>query len=476
MAPPAPDVSGAVADLATQAYRLEAWWGAARRLGRQLGPEKVNDLLATMVYPPGAGHMERPAAWVYRVQVAAAMTLANVDSGWEESVRRKALLSLAQGPMDWTVDAALVALAALARDEEDAAPEIARLFRMLRKNTPADGTVSYYSALMWCALRLPELSEEDRDDLRERLRQWQDARKAEQHFRQALNHAQKGELDRAIEELTETVRLNPRNSDAFRERGALALRRSKAQQAVEDFTQALKLQPGMANAHLGRGEAHLKLRQLEQAIGDFSEAARLTPWDWQPLYRRGLARLACQQHEQAVADFSEAIRLAPEQPEAYRQRAVAHVQLGRLDQAVGDYTELIRLNSQSPLPYNSRARLHVRRGEHAAAVVDHLRASELDPGNAYTHSDLAWIWATCPNEGVRDGKRALESARKACELTDWKKAECLDALAAAHAESGRFEEAVQWAERALELAREGDRAAYERRLESYRQGRPWREQ
>jgi tetratricopeptide (TPR) repeat protein len=475
VAPPAPAVAHEVADLAAQPYRLDAWWGHARRLARQFGPARADDLLATMVYPPGVARVDRPAAWVYRVQAAAALVLAHLDGGWEDSVRRKALLALANGPMDWTVDAALVALASLARDEEDAAEEVARLFRELRAGAAADGTVSYYPALMWCSLRLPNLADEERDDLRQRLRQWQDARAAERHYRQALSHAEKGEYDKAVEALTETVRLDPDNADAFRERAALLLRRSKPQQAVEDFTQALHLEPGMAAAHLGRGQAHLRLGKLEQAIGDFTEAARLAPWDWQPLYRRGLARVARKEHAQAVTDFTEAIRLAPDVPEGYLQRALAYAQLGQYDRAIGDYTEQIRLNPGSPLAYNFRARLHARVGNHAAAVADHLRASELDPGNANTHSDLAWIWATCPDAAIRNGARALERARKACELTDWKKVDCLDALAAAHAESGRFDEAVQWAERAVELAREGEKAAYRSRLEAYRQGRPWRE-
>jgi tetratricopeptide (TPR) repeat protein len=472
---PAPDVSGGVAGLATQNYRLEAWWGLARKLARQLGPGAARDLLATMVHPPGAGRMERPAAWVYRVQVAAALTLAHLDSGWEESERRRALLSLANGPMDWTVDAALVALSALARDEEDAAPEILRLFCALRDDTPADGTFSYYPTLLWCMLRLPDLPDEDRTEARARLRQWQNARKAEQQYRQALASVEKGDVDVAIEKLTDSLRLNPRNADAFRTRATLALKKSQLQQAIEDFTQALKLQPDMAGVHLGRGEAHLKLRQLEQAIGDFTEAVRLTPWDWQSLYKRGLAQLACKRFEQAVADFNEAIRLAPEQVEPYRQRAVAHVQLGQVEKAIEDYSGMVRINPKVAQPYSSRARLHLRRGDYESAVADHLRASELDPGNASTLCDLALIWATATAEAARDGKRALETARKACELTDWKKAECLVALAAAHAEVGRFDEAIQWAERALELAREGDRPTYQKHLDAYRQGRPWRE-
>ncbi|HYT92481.1 MAG TPA: tetratricopeptide repeat protein, partial [Gemmataceae bacterium] len=230
-----------------------------------------------------------------------------------------------------------------------------------------------------------------------------------------------------------------------------------------------------AAAHLGRGQAHLKLGKLEQAVGDFTEATRLTPWDWQPWYRRGLAHAARKQHEQAIADFSEALRVAPEQTQVYLQRALAYTQLGQVDRAINDYTEQIRLTPKSPVAYNFRARLHVRQGNYVAAVADHQQASKLDPGNANTHNDLAWIWATCPDASVRDGGRAVESARKACELTDWKQAHCLDALAAAHAESGRFDEAVQWAERAVELARDGEKPAYRARLDLYRQGQAWRE-
>jgi tetratricopeptide (TPR) repeat protein len=475
MAPPAPGVRSAVADLASQPYRLEAWWGQARQLARQLESAQVDDLLATMVYPPGVGHVDRPAAWVYRVQVAAALVIAHLDDGWQDSVRRTALLSLVHGPMDWTVDAALVALAAIARDDEDAAAEIGRVFRDLRAKVPADGSVCFYPALLWCSLRLPDLVEAEREALRQQVRRWQDAREAERHYRHGLAHAERGEHDRAIAELTEAVRLDPANADAFRERAALALRRGDPRRAADDFTEALRLEPGVAAAHLGRGQARLKLGRLDQAIEDFTEATRLAAWDWQPWYRRGLAHAARKEHEQAVADFTEVIRLAPEQPDGYLQRALAYTQLGQLDRAIADYTEQIRLNPQSPAAYNFRGRLYARQGNHAAAVADHLRASELDPGNANTHSRLAWIWATCPEAAIRDGARAVESARKAVELTEGKRADCLDALAAAHAERGEFDEAVKRAEQAVELARESEKLAYRARLEAYRQGQAWRD-
>jgi len=85
--------------------------------------------------------------------------------------------------------------------------------------------------------------------------------------------------------------------------------------------------------------------------------------------------------------------------------------------------------------------------------------------------------ATCPDGRYRDDKRAVELAKKAVALNDL--AGCLDTLAAAYAEAGRFQDAIKTQERAItKLKQEGETKnlpQYEKRLSSYKAGKPWRE-
>jgi hypothetical protein len=82
--------------------------------------------------------------------------------------------------------------------------------------------------------------------------------------------------------------------------------------------------------------------------------------------------------------------------------------------------------------------------------------------------------ATCPEDGIRDGKKAVAAAKKACELTGWKDAVLLDTYAAAQAEAGDFDAAVRWEARAIELTPKDSQKEYRQRLELYRMSKAYR--
>jgi tetratricopeptide (TPR) repeat protein len=119
-----------------------------------------------------------------------------------------------------------------------------------------------------------------------------------------------------------------------------------------------------------------------------------------------------------------------------------------------------------------------QQGRYAEAEQAYLEAIKARPAYVPACDSLARLLATCPNDKVRDGKRAVEYATTACEQTHWKDPVCLDTLAAAYAEAGQFEEAVRYQTRALEAPALKDdfRTAAQQRLELYRQKKPFRDQ
>lgn len=177
---------------------------------------------------------------------------------------------------------------------------------------------------------------------------------------------------------------------------------------------------------------------------------------------------------QALDFFTEELKQNPS-AETYNTRGAIWSEQGRHDAALQDFTDAIRTNPKSSRAYSNRAATWAYKGEYAKAVEDNTEAIRLDARDAYGYNNLAWLKATCSEDQFRDGTKAVELAKKACELTEWGSPIFLDTLAAAFAEAGEFENAVKWQEKAVEMAPAREKAGYESRLMLYQQGNPYRE-
>lgn len=118
---------------------------------------------------------------------------------------------------------------------------------------------------------------------------------------------------------------------------------------------------------------------------------------------------------------------------------------------------------------------HLRKKEYRQAVSSFESSIEADPNYAPAVNELAWFLATANEKEMRDGKRAVELALKACELTEWKNSNYIDTLAAAYARADEFAQAVKWQEKALESMKSTDyylRRRLQERLRLYRSHKP----
>ena len=84
------------------------------------------------------------------------------------------------------------------------------------------------------------------------------------------------------------------------------------------------------------------------------------------------------------------------------------------DLAIADYTRALQLDPGERGPYIARADALKRKGEFARAIADLAELIRLDPQDVQGHRQLAWILSTCPDDRIRDGKRAFDLAKHAC--------------------------------------------------------------
>lgn len=158
----------------------------------------------------------------------------------------------------------------------------------------------------------------------------------------------------------------------------------------------------------------------------------------------------------------------------------AHLRLGnlylkqrQLPLAQRHFEKANQLSPEDVNIINNLGTTYEQLGKYQPAIEEFKRAIQLMPGEAGGYNNLAWLYATCPDNKFRNMEKALSLASKACELTGWNNSSTLDTLATANAETGNFKEAVRWQTKAVEFAPATQKVALQRRLESYREGKPY---
>ena len=129
-------------------------------------------------------------------------------------------------------------------------------------------------------------------------------------------------------------------------RGVAKKKLGNLEGAVADYTEAIKLDPNHPEAYNNRGYAKFKLGDLRGAIADYTEAIKLNPNDPDAYYNRGVAKYELGNLEGAVADYTKAIKLNPNNSKAYNNRGVAKFILGKYIEALEDFLKVRELESE----------------------------------------------------------------------------------------------------------------------------------
>jgi len=121
----------------------------------------------------------------------------------------------------------------------------------------------------------------------------------------------KDQLDRAIADYSEAIRIKPDYANAYRNRGQAYGRTAHYDDAIADFDRAIALEPNHVDAYSNRGFAYYYKGQYDRAIQDENQAIQLAPDDAVSFYVRGLAKQKSGDKIGGAADIARAQKLDP---------------------------------------------------------------------------------------------------------------------------------------------------------------------
>jgi len=152
------------------------------------------------------------------------------------------------------------------------------------------------------------------------------------------------DLDRAIADFDEAIRLEPGNAAAYGHRAGAWARKGDNDRALADYETAIRIDPANAVALRDRGTLWRRMGAHDRALLDLDQAIRLGFSDAAAYNERGQVWLDKANYDRAIADFNQAIKLDPNLAGAYFNRAVAFRGKGDLSGAATDFQLAIGLN------------------------------------------------------------------------------------------------------------------------------------
>ena len=236
-----------------------------------------------------------------------------------------------------------------------------------------------------------------------------------------------GNLDAAIEEYNHIIALNlpPRlASFAVMKRGTCYYAKHNIDRAVADYDQALRLDPKNAAAYDNRGNALHARGDWDGALKDYNESMRLNSRNPYVYVNRASVLMALGDLSGAFADYAKALTLNPREEYARAGRTEIYLLRNEPEKALKEANATISVAPGEGIGYKFRARAHMALGEYREAEADiktALRLKNYDPKTPL--SLLAWFRATCPDPHFRNGKQSTRdrSARLSCRefLSVW---------------------------------------------------------
>jgi tetratricopeptide (TPR) repeat protein len=262
----------------------------------------------------------------------------------------------------------------------------------------------------------------------------------------------KGSFAAAIAEWTKAFAMGADDARARYNFGLSLAGTGRTEEAIAEYRKALAMQPDYAEAHNNLGNALARTGHPDQAIPEYRLAVESEPESPEVHNNLGAALMREGTYDEAIAQFRKALELRPGGAVAEANLGHALLVENKTDEAKSHLELALQISPDMVEARFDLGEALMKSGQRAEALALWRQALRQAPDNLRVLNDTAWALATCSDAALRNGAEAVTLAEHAVQLSSGREPALLGTLAAAYAEAGRFDKAVELEKRATDVA------------------------
>ena len=274
------------------------------------------------------------------------------------------------------------------------------------------------------------------------------------HYNLGIVFNEAGETNQAMEQYRKAIELRPGYAEAHYNLGRLLVEQGRLNEAITHYERAVEINPADPEAQNNLGITLFGIGRVDDAIVHYQKALEVQSDYVEASCNLANALISKGDFDGAIARYSVCVAAIPDQAEAQYNLASALLRKGRTDEAIFHYRKVLQLYPENADAHANLGSAFAAKGGVRDAVAEYTRALEIAPENVPALSNLAWLLATSADASARNGSVAVTLAERADAASSRSDnhATVLRILAAAYAEAGRFVDAKETAQRALQSA------------------------
>ena len=233
----------------------------------------------------------------------------------------------------------------------------------------------------------------------------------EAYLKSGVRDYKSGARQRAIEEFTRAIELDPTRSVGYAARATALFQMKDYAGAIKDCDKVIGLghdgvgptadwRSHIVDAYLIKGECRYYLHDVQGALQSLDTAISMNPDDPLVWVIRGGTLVESREWDGAIVDFSKAIGQDPEDAMAYYGRATAECFLEDYENSLANVSRAIQLDKTLSNAYGLRAEIETHLKDRAGAFADANAGIQLDKSDEKgyaTRADIEAMWDDFPD-------------------------------------------------------------------------------